>query len=115
MHSELLNLWLFAGVLGKAATMTGIAPGLLIFYAARMLVRTHRVPTHGLFRKVVSDVEHFSASVSYTLHAGPQIQHAIPHRNAVPLLDGIARRIGKGLEDANASASVERTHSSRVA
>ena len=55
MHSELLNLWLFAGVLGKAATMTGIAPGILIFYAARMLVRTHRVPARGLFRKVVSD------------------------------------------------------------
>ena len=43
MHSELLNLWLFAGVLGKAATMTGIAPGILIFYAARML-RIESIP-----------------------------------------------------------------------
>jgi hypothetical protein len=45
MNSELLNLYLFALAIGKASCVTGIAPMICIFYAAKMLASFERVPT----------------------------------------------------------------------
>ena len=44
MHSELLNLYLFALAIVKAACVTGIIPMTIIFYAAKMLASFERVP-----------------------------------------------------------------------
>ena len=42
MHSELLNLYLFALAIVKAACVTGIIPMTIIFYAAKMLASFER-------------------------------------------------------------------------
>lgn len=48
------NLSLFAHCIAATLVKTGIGPGILIFYAARMLARYHRVPTLNRSGYVVS-------------------------------------------------------------
>ena len=45
MHSELLNLYLFALAIFKESLITGIAPMIFIFYAAKFVASFERVPT----------------------------------------------------------------------
>jgi hypothetical protein len=70
MELELSNLSLFAHAIARALLLTGLGPGLFIFYVAQLLVKANRVPAlhprmRGEFRKTSSGAAQLAPTIEF--------------------------------------------------